>query len=84
VKPFLRARSFECQTEGGPPRPQSGGHSNLVTIVGDWDEASEGIEEHARGHGWWSAPTAPDLCQFFLLTAVSGAPDTPPHSGGAA
>ena len=27
------------------------------------------------------APTAPDLRHPFLLTAASGAPDTPPHSG---
>jgi secernin len=30
--------------------------SNLATIEDDWDEASRGIEEYARGRGWWTAP----------------------------
>jgi dipeptidase len=30
--------------------------SNLITIEDDWDLCSDGIEEHARDMGYWSAP----------------------------
>lgn len=30
--------------------------SNCATIEDDWDEASAGIEDHARARGWWTAP----------------------------
>ncbi|MFN8215330.1 MAG: C69 family dipeptidase [Solirubrobacterales bacterium] len=30
--------------------------ANLLTIEDDWDEASPGIEGHARRHGWWTEP----------------------------
>jgi secernin len=32
--------------------------SNLVTIEDDWDECSDGLEEHAREMGYWSAPAS--------------------------
>ncbi len=30
--------------------------SNLITIETDWDESSDGLEEHARELGYWSEP----------------------------
>jgi secernin len=30
--------------------------SNVVTIEDDWDDASAGIQQHARDRGWWNAP----------------------------
>jgi dipeptidase len=30
--------------------------SNLITVEDDWDEASDGLEEHAREMGYWSDP----------------------------
>jgi dipeptidase len=30
--------------------------SNVVTIEDDWDDASVGIQQHARDRGWWLAP----------------------------
>ncbi len=32
--------------------------SNLVTIEDDWDECSEGVEDHARTLGYWDAPAS--------------------------
>lgn len=32
--------------------------SNLVTIEDNWDECSDGLEEHAREMGYWSAPAS--------------------------
>lgn len=32
--------------------------ANLITIDDDWDECSDGVEEHAREMGYWSAPPA--------------------------
>ena len=35
--------------------------ANLVTIEDDWDECSDGLEEHAREMGYWTAPAATKL-----------------------
>lgn len=32
--------------------------SNLVTIEDDWDECSDGVEEHARELGYWNASSS--------------------------
>jgi secernin len=32
--------------------------SNLITIEDDWEECSDGLEEHAREMGYWSEPAS--------------------------
>ena len=55
--------------------------SNLVTIEDDWDECSDGLEEHARDLGYWTAPTTTRLNFRAAYEDPDSRPWTEPRYG---